>query len=215
MSTILSKILGTGVMAIVRCENVDSVIDLVDALRSGGIDVIEVSMVTQGALKGIREIAEKRGKDVTIGVGTVLDPQAAQAAILAGAEFVVTPVFNPDVIKIVKQHKKIIIPGALTPTEIFNAWEQGADMVKVFPAEPSGPGYIKAILGPLPQVKLMPVGGVGINNAREFIKNGASALGIGGSLVDRTKVTEKRWDEISEMAAKLIEEVKTARQTLC
>ena len=152
------------------------------------------------------------GKDVVIGVGTVLDPETARAAILAGAEFVVTPVFNPEVIKLVKRYGKIVIPGAFTPTEILNAWEQGADIVKVFPAEPSGPGYIKAILGPFPQIRLMPVGGVGIKNAREFIKHGACALGIGGSLAANDKIKGKKWDEITEMAVKLIQEVKAGRE---
>jgi 2-dehydro-3-deoxyphosphogluconate aldolase/(4S)-4-hydroxy-2-oxoglutarate aldolase len=208
----IDRILDTGVMAIVRCENTGNLINLVTALRSGGIDIIEVSMVTGGALEGIREVSEKMGKDVVIGIGTVLDPETARAAILAGAEFVVTPVFNPEVIKLVKRYGKIVIPGAFTPTEILNAWEQGADIVKVFPAEPSGPGYIKAILGPLPQIRLMPVGGVGMANAREYIKHGACVLGIGGSLAANDKIREEKWDEITKMAVKFIREVKAGRE---
>jgi len=212
MNIVLDKILDAGVMAIVRCKNTNEIMKIVDALKSGGINIIEVSMITEGALEGIKEVSEKVGKDVIIGVGTVLDPETAKSAILAGAEVVVTPTFNPEVIKLVKQYGKIIISGAFTPTEILNAWEQGADIVKVFPAEPSGPEYIKAILGPFPQIRLMPVGGVEIKNVQDYIKHGACIVGVGSSLVNSKKIKEKRWGEITEMADRLIHEVKSVRE---
>ena len=212
MSAVLNKILEAGVVAIIRSENTDNLLTVVDALKAGGIDVIEVSMATPGALEGIKEIADKRGQDILVGVGTVTDTQTAKDAIRAGAEYVISPVFDPEVMKVVKEHKKIIIPGALTPTEIFNAWGQGADIVKVFPSEPNGPKYIKSILAPLPGLRLMAVGGIGLKNAGEYIKNGACVLGVGGCLVNNENIKNERWDLITEAAVKLRQEIKAARE---
>ena len=148
---------------------------------------------------------------VIVGVGSVLDPETARAAILAGAEYVVGPVLNEEVIRMAKRYSKVVIPGAFTPTEILRAWEAGADVVKVFPATAVGPKYFRDILGPLPQVRLTPTGGVTVENTGEFIKAGAVFVGAGTSLVDSKAVAEKRFDLITETAKKMVAEVRKAR----
>ena len=146
-----------------------------------------------------------------IGVGTVLDPETARAAILAGAEYIVAPTVNLDVIRMAKRYGKVACPGAFTPTEILTAWDAGADLVKVFPASVGGPAYFKAIKGPLPQIRLMPTGGVSIETAAAFIQAGASAVAAGGKLVDKQAIADGNWDVITETARKMIEEVRKGR----
>jgi len=145
-----------------------------------------------------------------MGAGTVLDPETARAAILSGAQFIVTPALNPKTIELCRRYGKPIIPGALTPTEILTAWEAGADMVKVFPADSMGPGYIKAILAPLPQIRLVPTGGVSAENAAQFLKAGATALGVGGNLVNKQAVARGDWAAITAEAQKLVQAVHQA-----
>jgi 2-dehydro-3-deoxyphosphogluconate aldolase/(4S)-4-hydroxy-2-oxoglutarate aldolase len=142
----------------------------------------------------------------------VLDPETARACILAGAEFIVSPTLNLEVIKVCRRYSKIIIPGTFTPTEILTAWEAGADIVKVFPASVGGPGYLKDVMGPLPQVKLVPTGGVNLETTPEFIKAGAVAVAAGTSLVNRKAVSEQNWDFITETARKFVAAVKQARE---
>jgi 2-dehydro-3-deoxyphosphogluconate aldolase/(4S)-4-hydroxy-2-oxoglutarate aldolase len=168
-------------------------------------------MTTPGALKVIEEVSSKMSGQVTVGVGSVLDPETARAAILAGAEFVVGPVLKESVIEIAKRYSKVVVPGAFTPTEILSAWEAGADVVKVFPATAVGPKYFRDILGPLPQVRLSPTGGVTVENTGEFIKAGAVFVGAGTSLVDSKAVAEKRFSVITETAEKMVAEVRKAR----
>ena len=148
---------------------------------------------------------------VLVGAGTVLDPVTARACILAGAEFIVSPTLNLEVIELCRRYSKIVIPGTLTPTEILTAWEAGADIVKVFPASLGGPSYLKDILGPLPQVKLVPTGGVNLETTPEFIKAGAVAVAAGTSLVNKKAVSEKNWDLITETAQKFCAAVRQAR----
>jgi 2-dehydro-3-deoxyphosphogluconate aldolase/(4S)-4-hydroxy-2-oxoglutarate aldolase len=168
-------------------------------------------MTTPGALKVIEEVASKMSGQVIVGVGSVLDPETARAAILAGAEFVVGPVLKEAVIEMAKRYSKVVIPGAFTPTEILCAWEAGADVVKVFPATAMGPKYFRDILGPLPQVRLSPTGGVTVENTGEFIKAGAVFVGAGTSLVDSKAVTEKRFSVITDTAKRMVAEVRKAR----
>ena len=181
------------------------------ALEAGGAKFIEVTMSTPNALKVIEALAETMGDRVGIGVGTVLDPETARAAILAGAEYIVAPTLRLSVIEMAKRYSKLSFPGALTPTEILTAWEAGADMVKVFPAGRVGPTYIKDIHGPLPQIKLMPTGGVSIENCGEFIKNGAAAVTAASCIAPRKDIAEGNWDTITGLARRMITNIRAAR----
>jgi len=194
----------TGAVAVIRISDREHVVSIFDALKDGGVKCIEITMSTPNAIEAIAEVSRKVSEDMLLGVGTVLDPETARAAILAGAEFVVAPTTNFDVIRLCQRYDKVVVPGAYTPTEILAAWEAGADMVKVFPADVGGPGYIKAIRGPLPQVELVPTGGVSVENAAEFIRAGAIAVGIGGKLVDKQAIAEGKFDIIREKARKLV-----------
>jgi len=179
--------------------------------RQGGVKPIEVTMTVPGAVDVIKELRSIMKEEVILGAGTVLDSETARAVILAGAEFIVSPTLNLGVIEICRRYSKVVVPGAFTPTEILTAWEAGADIVKVFPATVGGPKYLKDILGPLPQVRLIPTGGVNLENTPDFIKAGAVAVAAGTSLVSKVALKEKRYDIITEMARKFIEAVKTAR----
>jgi 2-dehydro-3-deoxyphosphogluconate aldolase/(4S)-4-hydroxy-2-oxoglutarate aldolase len=159
----------------------------------------------------IKQATARFGNEVLMGAGTVLDPETARAAILAGAEFIVTPALNLATIELCKRYGKPIISGALTPTEILTAWQAGSDMVKVFPADLGGPGYIKAVLAPLPQVRLVPTGGVSAENAAEYLKAGATAVGVGGKLVDKAAVARGDWAAITSEAQKLVDVVRGAK----
>jgi len=207
----LRRLIDCGVVSIIRVKSAEEAVRIANAIKEGGADVIEVSVVTPGALDAILAISRKFGDDVLTGVGTVLDPETARAAILAGAEFVIGPTLSKGVIEVCKRYSKISIPGAFTPTEILTAWELGADIVKVFPAAVVGPRYFRDVLDPLPQVRLLPTGGVNLDNAGEFIKAGAVAVAVGGSLVDRKAVAEGRLEVITENARKFLEVVKKAR----
>ena len=168
-------------------------------------------MTTPGALDVVREaLGTLKGKAI-IGVGSVLDTHTARAAILAGAEFVVSPILDPEMILLVNRYGKVVIPGAFTPTEILEAWEAGADAVKIFPASIGGPAYVKAIKGPLPQVKLVPTGGVSLENAGDFIKAGAEMIAAGGNLVPAKEIAAGMFDEIKRRAGQFVEAVASAR----
>lgn len=200
-----------GVIAIVRADSSEELIDVVGAIKAGGINIIEITMTTPNALQTIADVSQKYRSEVLVGVGSVLDAETARAAILAGAEFVVSPVLKSDVIQICKRYSKVVMPGAFTPTEILTAWEHGADYVKVFPATAVGPKYFRDIKAPLPQIALIPTGGVSVENAGEFIKAGAAALGVGGSLVDKNAIAQREFDQLTDTAKKLVEAVKKAR----
>ena len=200
-----------GVVAVLRAKSSAELLDVTRALYEGGVTCIEVTMTTPGALKVIEEVASKMSREVIVGVGSVLDAETARAAILAGAEFVVGPVFKESVVEMAKSYSKVVIPGAFTPTEILRAWEAGADVVKVFPATAVGPKYFRDLLGPLPQLRLTPTGGVTIENTAEFIKAGAVFVGAGTSLVDGKAVAEKRFDIITDTAKRMVAEVRKAR----
>lgn len=200
-----------GVIAIVRFDRSDELVQVARAIRAGGVRAIEFTMTTPNALAIIESATREFGEDVLLGAGTVLDAETARAAILAGAQFIVTPTLNPKVIKMCHRYSKVIVPGAFTPTEILTAWELGADMVKVFPAEFGGPDYFKAIRAPLPQVKLLPVGGVSLENTGDFIKAGACAVAVGSNLVKKSAIAAKRFDELTELARQYVEAVQRAR----
>ncbi len=203
----------SGVVAIMRAKSSAQLISAADAIKAGGVNVIEVTMTTPGALSVIEEAKQTYGDDVLFGAGSVYDPETCRAAILAGADFIVAPTLNVDVIKLCNRYSIPVMPGAQTPTEILTAWEAGADMVKLFPASFGGPDLVKAILAPLPQVKLVPVGGVDLNTAADFVKKGAAALGVGSSLVDQKLLDSGDMAELTRRAKAFIAEVEKARQS--
>jgi len=207
----LQEIINCGVVAIVRVGSAKEAVEVCGAVARGGVKPIEVTMTVPGAIDAIREFKSTVKEEVLVGAGTVLDPETARAVILAGAEFVVSPTLNLEVIEICRRYSKIVIPGTFTPTEILTAWEAGADIVKVFPATVGGPQYLRDIRGPLPQIRLCPTGGVNLENTPDFIRAGAVAVAAGTSLVDKKAVSERNYDLITETARKFVEAVKMAR----
>lgn len=208
---VVRDIEATGVVAVIRLSEVDQLRAVADALAEGGVRALEVTMTVPRAVSLIEELASSLPPEFTVGAGTVLDAETARQVILAGAKFVVGPVFRPPVIELCHRYDVPAIPGCFTPTEILGAWEAGADLVKVFPATALGPSFFKDIHGPLPHVRLMPTGGVTRENAGEWIKAGAVAIGVGTALVDKKAVAERRFDAIAANARHFIEAVKFAR----
>lgn len=200
-----------GVVAVIRLTDASKLGPVIDALGAGGVRAIEVTMTVPGAIRLIEAIAPTLPKDVVLGAGTILDPETARQAILAGARFIVGPVLNPAVISLCHRYDVAVAPGCFTPTEILAAWEAGADIVKVFPATALGPGYLKDVRGPLPQVRLMPTGGVSVANAGAWIRAGAVAIGVGTALVDPAAVAEGRYGAVTETAAAFVAAVAAAR----
>jgi 2-dehydro-3-deoxyphosphogluconate aldolase / (4S)-4-hydroxy-2-oxoglutarate aldolase len=207
----LQRVLDCGVVAVVRFTDPGPLVEVVKALADGGVTVAEVTFSVPNALDVIREAKRQLGDRVLLGAGTVLDTETARAALLAGAEFLVAPSLNLDVIKLCRRYDKLVMPGAFTPTEVLAAWEAGADIVKVFPADVVGPAFFKALRGPLPQVKMMPTGGVDLNTAAEFLKAGAVCLGVGGQLVDPKLVAAGDFARITALAKQYAEIVKQHR----
>ena len=207
----LKLIRETGIIAIMRAQSSGQLIAAADAIRAGGVRVIEVTMTTPGALSVIAEATKKYGSEVLFGAGTVLDAETARAAILEGAGFIVAPTLNLDVIRLCNRYSVPVMPGCATPTEMLTAWEAGADMIKLFPADVGGPDLVKAILAPLPQLQIVPVGGVDLNTAAAFIRKGAVALGVGGSLINQKLLDSGDMAELSRRASAFIDEVKKGR----
>jgi 2-dehydro-3-deoxyphosphogluconate aldolase/(4S)-4-hydroxy-2-oxoglutarate aldolase len=203
----------TGIVAIMRAQSSEQLISAADAIKAGGVRVIEVTMTTPGALGVIESAKERYGDEVLFGAGSVLDPETARAAVLAGADFVVAPTLNLDVIALCNRYSVPVMPGCYTPTEVITAWEAGADMVKLFPASVGGAGFLKAILAPLPQVELVPVGGVNLDTAADFIRKGAAALGVGSSLINQNLLDSGDMAELTRRAAAFIGEVRKGRQS--
>ena len=208
----LQTLKDSGVVAVIRSDRSDELVQVVQAISEGGIRAIEITMTTPGALDVIKTSVAKFKTSVLIGAGTILDTETARVAILAGAEYLVAPTLNPAVIELCRRYNKIVIPGALTPTEILTAWECGADLVKVFPATTMGPRYFRDVKGPLPQIDLIPTGGVNLENAGDFIRAGASAIAVGSNLIDKQAVARGAWQVIRDTARKYVEAVHNARQ---
>lgn len=208
----LNLIKETGVIAILRAENSSRLLDASDAVRMGGITVIEVTMNTPGALDIIRHASTKYGNDILFGAGTVLDSETARAAIDAGADFIITPTLNVATIKLCNRYSIPVAAGCATPTEALTGWEAGADMIKLFPADIGGPELLRAILAPLPQLDIIPVGGVTIENAAEFIRKGAFALGVGNTLASKELLDKRDFAEITKRAEAFIAEVGKGRE---
>jgi 2-dehydro-3-deoxyphosphogluconate aldolase/(4S)-4-hydroxy-2-oxoglutarate aldolase len=208
----LRVILDVGIVPVVRATSSAEATRIAEAVRNGGIKVIEITMTVPGALEVIEEVSGRFGKEVLIGAGTVLDAETARLAILAGAEFIVSPCLGEELIRMGKRYGKVVIPGAMTPTEILEAWELGADIVKVFPVDQlGGPAYVKAIKAPLPQIPLLPTGGVNIKNIAEYIKAGASAVAVGGELIDKKAVAEGKFEIVTEKAKEFVKVVSQAK----
>lgn len=208
---ILDRILSCGIVAVVRAEKGDQLVEVAQALLAGGVQAIEVTFTVPAAHKVIERVAEQVGDRIVLGAGTVLDAETARIAILSGAQYIVAPNTNPKVIEICRRYSKPVMPGALTPTEVVTAWEAGADVVKVFPCDFFGPKYLKALHGPLPQIRLMPTGGVNLQTARDFLAAGACALGVGTSLVDNKTVAAREFSKIESLAKQFVEIVKEFR----
>ena len=202
-SQIVERIVDEGAVAVIRADNADTLGHVIDALLAGGVSALEVTMTVPKALQIIEQAADKFGDDILLGVGSVLDPETARLAILAGAQYVVSPVFKPSIIEMAHRYNKPAMPGCFTPTEILEAHEAGADIVKVFPAGQLGMKYFKAIKAPMPHLQLMPTGGVNLTNAGEWIAAGACAVGVGSALVDKKAIAEGRFEQLTENARQL------------
>src|SRR5271167_1534961 len=203
---ILAAILEIGIVPVVRTESAEGAIKAIDAIYRGGIRVAEITMTVPGALRALEKVADKFGDQIVLGAGTVLDPETARACMLAGAQFIVSPALNLRTIELCRRYNIAVFPGGLTPTEVVTAWEAGADAVKVFPCSAlGGASYLKAIKAPLPQIELIPTGGVSLATAAEFLEAGAIALGVGGDLVDNKEIRAGKPEVITENARKYLE----------
>ena len=209
---VFNRMVSEGLIPVVRVSSAREAMDVADAIKEGGVSFIEITMSVQGAIDVIKELTQKYKDEIIMGAGTVLDTETGRAALLAGAQFIVSPTLNLDLIQLAHRYSAVVIPGATTPTEILTAWNAGADMVKVFPAgQLGGPEYLKALRGPLPQILLVPTGGVNLQNAGAFIKAGATALGVGGELVDKKAVKEKKFNVITDNTRAFLRVIKEAR----
>jgi 2-dehydro-3-deoxyphosphogluconate aldolase/(4S)-4-hydroxy-2-oxoglutarate aldolase len=208
----LNLIAETGVVAVIRAKSKDQLSDIASALLAGGVRNIEVTMTTPDAIAGIEMLSRQFGQQAILGIGTVLDADTARSAIAAGAEFVVSPIFDSAIVAAAHEQDKVCIPGAFTPTEIYAAHTGGADVVKVFPSTSLGPTYFKDILAPLPQLKLTPTGGVDLGNAGAWIKAGAVCIGVGSALVSKDALARSDWPAVTANAWAFIDAVRQARQ---
>src|SRR5919112_6320224 len=197
--TTLKRILDGGIVAVVRAESGSELVRVVRALAEGGVTAAEITFTVPDAIDVIRQVRRELGDAVVLGAGTVLDTETARVALLAGAEYIVSPTVNLDVIRLCRRYDKLVMPGAFTPTEVLTAWEAGADIVKVFPADVVGPAFFKAMRGPLPQVRLMPTGGVDLTTAAAFLQAGACCLGVGTQLVEPKAVAGRDFDRIRDL----------------
>ncbi len=200
-----------GVVAIIRIQDAARVPAVARALADGGVRALEVTMTVPGAVEVIQSLSAALSDDILLGAGTVLDSATAEKVIAAGARFVVAPTFSPDTIRACHERDVPVMPGCLTPTEMLRAWEIGADIIKVFPATALGPGYLKDIRAPLPQLKLMPTGGVTPDNAGEWIRAGAIAVGIGSALTDANAIAAGDYARVEAAARRVIANVQAAR----
>ncbi|MGC1782732.1 MAG: bifunctional 2-keto-4-hydroxyglutarate aldolase/2-keto-3-deoxy-6-phosphogluconate aldolase [Acidobacteriaceae bacterium] len=211
---ILERIHAVGVVPVLRATSAKEAMTIADAIVAGGVTVLEITMTVPGAIHVMEQLVQHHGEQLLIGAGTVLDAETARACILAGAQFVVSPALDVRTIELCRRYSVPVLPGALTPTEIVTAWQAGADVVKVFPCSAlGGAKYLKALQGPLPQIPLIPTGGVSLSTAEEFLAAGAFALGVGGDLVDAKAAAQGHTEVITENARKYIGIVRNFRYT--
>jgi 2-dehydro-3-deoxyphosphogluconate aldolase/(4S)-4-hydroxy-2-oxoglutarate aldolase len=211
---IIHRLLNPGVVAVIRANSSEQLLDICTALADGGLTSMEITMTTPNALQAINEVSKKLGDKILMGVGTVLDGETTRMAILAGAEFVVSPVSKLDIIHVSNRYSKPVISGAYTPTEALTAHENGADFIKIFPADGLGINYIKALKAPLPQLQIMPTGGVDVNNCGDFIRAGCVGVGVGSSLLKKEFLANKDWKGLSSLAAQFVANVTKAKAEL-
>jgi 2-dehydro-3-deoxyphosphogluconate aldolase/(4S)-4-hydroxy-2-oxoglutarate aldolase len=212
---VINQIREIGLVPVVRASSADEAMRAIDAIREGGVSVLEITMTVPGAVGVIEQVSKRYGNDALVGAGTVLDAETARVCILSGAQFVVSPALNLETIECCRRYGVAVMPGALTPTEVVQAWTAGADFVKVFPAGAlGGASYLKALKAPLPQIELVPTGGVSLKTAADFIKAGASALGVGADLCDLKVIREGQAQIVSERAKQFVEIVREARASL-
>ncbi|MCM3160774.1 bifunctional 4-hydroxy-2-oxoglutarate aldolase/2-dehydro-3-deoxy-phosphogluconate aldolase [Metabacillus litoralis] len=210
---LLEELKDSGIVAVIRGATEDNILPITKALNKGGVKGIEITVETPNVITLIEKVVSEMGDQVIVGAGTVLDPETARATIMAGAKFVFSPTVNPETIRMTKRYGVISVPGALTPTEILTAFEYGADIIKVFPANIVGPKYFKDVHGPLPHIPLMPTGGINVDNVGDYIKSGAVAAGVGSTLVNTKKTVDKEYfEELTEKAKQFVKSVKEARQ---
>jgi len=210
-SDVIKSISKTGVVAVIRAENAEKAAKIADACVKAGINALEITFTVPGAAEVIKELYEiYKGSEVLIGAGTVLDPETARTAILAGAQFVVSPYLNVEMVKLCNRYQIAVMPGAMTIKEVVECMESGADIIKIFPGELFGPSIIKAIKGPIPQAKMIPTGGVNLDNAADWIKAGAIGVGVGGSLTASAK--NGNYEMITTIGKQFIEKVKKAKE---
>jgi 2-dehydro-3-deoxyphosphogluconate aldolase/(4S)-4-hydroxy-2-oxoglutarate aldolase len=209
---ILRSILDIGVVPVVRTSSAESAVRAIEAVYRGGIRAAEITMTVPGAIKALEKLADAFGDKLVLGAGTVLDPETARICMLAGAQFFVTPALNLKTIEMAKRYSKIIMPGALTPTEIVAAWEAGADCVKVFPCGAlGGAKYIKSLKAPLPHIEMVPTGGVSLETTADFLRAGAAAVAVGAELIDAKTISDGRYEVFEERARQFLAEVAKAR----
>lgn len=209
---VIERILETGIIPVIRAASADEARKVIEAIKLGGISVLEITMTVPGAVSLIKTISNRYGSDVLVGAGTVLNAETARDCVSAGARFIISPALNLETIAFCNEKEIVVMPGALTPTEIIAAWQAGADFVKVFPAGAvGGASYVKSLKAPLPHIKIIPTGGVSLKNAADFIKAGASAIGVGAELVDLEAVRSGNTNLITERAKEYLETVKKAR----
>ena len=211
MKRVLDQLSTPGVVAIVRLDDYSAGVEMVRALYEGGIRAVEFTYTNPRAGEAISSVIEAMGDAVAVGAGTVLDPETARAAMLQGASFIVTPTTNTETIRMCRRYDVPTVIGAFTPTEMLTAWEGGATFVKLFPASAVGPKYIKDVHGPLPQIPIIPTGGVSLENCAEFITAGAAGVAIGSNLVDARTVADKEWRVLTDRARALVDAVTQAR----
>lgn len=207
---VMKRIMDCGVVAVVRAESSEQALKIAEAVKAGGIEAIEITMTVPGAIDVIKELSKAYPNgEILIGAGTVLDTETTRAAMLAGAEFFVSPYFNPEMVKMCNRYQKVSMPGAMSIKEVIEVMESGADFVKLFPGSAFGPSMVKAILGPLPYAPIVPTGGVNEHNVGEWIKAGCKAVGVGGELTKGAKTGD--YALVESTARKLVEAVKAAR----
>ncbi len=206
---VLKKIIDDGLVAVIRAESRDQAARIAEACAEGGVAALEITFTVPGAAGAIEHLAKELSKKILLGAGTVLDPETARIAILAGAHFIVSPALNPDTARLCNRYQVPYMPGAATIKEVIEGMECGADIIKVFPGEILGPAFVKAVKGPLPQAQLMPTGGVSVENAGEWIKAGAVAIGAGGNLTAGAKTGD--YASITRTARQFVEQIKEAR----
>lgn len=210
-ASIVQAIETCGVVGIVRMKDPARLPQVVEALAEGGVRTLEITMTVPGAVALIRRTAAALPEGFLLGAGTVVDAETTREVIEAGARFIVSPVFRPEVIAAAHAHGVAVLPGCLTPTEILSAWDCGADLIKVFPATAFGPGYVRDLHGPLPDVKIVPTGGVTVENAGDWIRAGAAAVGVGSALLDAEAIASGNYARIAQNARRIIANVNAAR----